>query len=249
MSPAKVGATGIDLGFFMQLRCALLACVVGLMLGGCVTTPSSAPSGFAPPAGYVPLDQIQIVDRFMVVEVNAANLGAETQRCVPQIPAGSKSVIEAAAKLPLPRGTITGLSHLSSGSMLVISGSRAICIRQSAAHYPIFAAEAFVATINPTSVPPTVTDGWYAQIARRMAEAGRVTVAYVFTNGNADIASYWVEPTRKYWIRYAREFRKAGSWETGTYDFRFSHPSLTSISMTKRGANSSMVKVDLIANQ
>src|SRR5690349_2126124 len=155
----------------MQLRRASLVCLFGLALGGCVTTSSSAPSSFAPPSDYVPLDQIQIVNRFDVVEVSAANLGVEAHRCVPPLSASSKSVNDTGAKLPLPRGNVTALSHLSSSSSFVISGSKAICIRQSAAHYPIFATEAFVDTVNPQGVPPTVTDGWYAQIARRMAEA------------------------------------------------------------------------------
>ena len=150
------------------------------------------------------------------------------------------------AILPLPVGTVRSLSHLSSASSFVISGSKAICIRQSAAHYPIFAADAFADTVNPASVPPTVTDGWYAQIARRMAEAGRVTVAYVFPNGNADIASYWVEGSNKNTIHYAREFKKAGTWETAPNDFRFSHPSLTSVASTKREQSQSMTKANLI---
>ena len=217
--------------------------LLGLCLGGCVTE-SSAPQRFAPPADYVPLDQIQIPDRFQVVEVNAANLGVEAYHCVPQLSAGSKSVVDTASKLPLPRGGVTALSHLSSANSFVISGSKGICIHQSAAHYPIFAAEAFSETVNPTGVPPTVTDGWYSRIAGRMAETGRVTVAYAFANGNAEIANYWVEGSNKNVIHYAREFKKAGTWGTGSYDFRFSHASLTGVSATKRGQQ--MAKVNLI---
>lgn len=229
----------------MKLSGVSVVGLLGLVLGGCVTT-SSAPSNFAPPTDYVPLDQIQISARFQVVEVNAANLGVEAYHCVPQLSAGSKSVMDTASKLPLPRGNVTALSHLSSASSFVISGSQAICIHQSAARYPIFAAEAFSETVNPSGVPPTVTDGWYAQIARRMAEAGRVTVAYVFPNGNAEIANYWVESPNKNAIRYAREFKKAGTWETGTYDFRFSHASLSGVAATKRGQQ--MSKVNLLGN-
>ena len=89
-----------------------------------------------------------------------------------------------------------------------------------------------------------MTDGWYAQIARRMAETGRATVAYSFSNGNAEIASYWVEGSNKNSINYAREFKKAGTWESGTYDFRFTNASISGVSSTKRGQ--SMSKVNLI---
>lgn len=226
--------------------CTYLVGLLGLCLGGCVTTSSS--SSFAPPTDYVPLDQIRIANRFEVTEINAANIGVAAYRCVPQLSAASKNVSDTGAKLPLPRGMVRSLSHLSSANSFMIVGSQAICIHQSAAHYPIFAAEAFSDTINPSSVPPTVTDGWYAQIARRMAEAGRVTVAYVFPNGNADIASYWVEGSNKNAIHYAREFKKAGTWESGSYDFRFSHPSLTTITSTKRGQSQVMIKTNLIGN-
>lgn len=231
----------------MYLLRASLVCALGLILCGCVTTSSSTPSNFAPPTDYVPLDQIQIVNRFEVVDVTAANLDAEARRCVPTMPPNAKSVTDTAGKLPLARGHITGLAHLSSSSTLVIVGGRAICIRQSAARFPIFAADALTATVNPSGVPPTVTDGWYAQIVRRLAETGRVTVAYAFPNGNAEIASYWVEPASKNAIHYAREFKRAGSWESGTYDFRFSNPSLSGVSSTKRGT--SMSRIDFISDR
>lgn len=225
----------------MQLWRIALSCLVGAFLGGCAATPATT---FAPPTDYVPLDQIQIQNRFDVVDVNAVNLGVQAYQCVPQLNAASKNVSQTAGRLPLPRNTIVALSHVSSANALVISGSKAICIHQSAARYPIFAGEAFVETVNPSGVPPGITDGWYAQIAKRMAEQGRVTVAYVFANGNADIASYWVEAPNKNALQYSREFKKAGTWETGTYDFRFSHPGLTSVSSTKR--NNSALKVDFI---
>lgn len=215
------------------------------MLGGCVTT---SPAGFAPPVDYVPLDQVQIANRFEIVSVNAANLGVEAQRCVPTLPPASKSVADTAGRLPLPVTTVITLAHLSSSSSFVISGTRAVCIRQSAAQYPIFAAEAFTSTVNPSGVPPTVTDGWYAQIAKRIAETGRVTVAYVFSNGNANVASYWVEAPNKNTIRYASEFKKAGTWETDTYDFRFSNPSLSGVSSTKR-SGTVMTRSDLIGSR
>jgi len=234
------------IGALMQKWYAYLVGLLGLFLGGCVTTSSSAPSSFASPTDYVPLDQIQIANRFDVAEINAANIGVEAYHCVPQLSAGSKNVSDTGAKLPLPRGMVRSLSHVSSANSFVISGSKAICIHQSAAHYPIFAAEAFSDTVNSSSVPPTVTDGWYAQIAHRMAEAGRVTVAYVFPNGNADIASYWVEGSNKNAIHYAREFKKSGTWESGSYDFRFSHPSLTSVTVTKRGQSQLMIKTSFL---
>jgi hypothetical protein len=225
----------------MQPWCARF---VGLLLGACVATSSSAQSGPASPTDYVPLNQIQIVKRFAVVEVNAANLAVEAHRCVPPLSAGSKNVNDTAHKLPLPRGQVITLSHLSSANSFVISGSKAICIQQSSARYPIFTVGAFSETVNPSGVPPTITDDWYVQIARRLAEAGRASVVYIFPNGNADVTDYWVEDPTRNVIHYAVEFKKAGNWEKGTYDLRFTHASLSSVSSTKRGTQ--MEKINLI---
>lgn len=102
----------------------------------------------------------------------------------------------------------------------------------------------FENTVNPRGVPPDVTDKWYADLAKRIAEAGRATAAYVAPNGNAFIASYWVEAPVKTRLSYSNDFKKAGTWESGTYDFRFVNPNLSSVSMTTRnGAN---VKTSLI---
>ncbi len=219
-------------------------CLFGLMVGGCVTTASNSGGSSA---ANVPLDRIQIQDRFEVIDVNSANLGREAHRCVPQLAADAKAVTDTAPKLPLPRGNTVALSHLNGSSWLVVYGATAICIPRSAAGYPIFAGEAFVATVNPSGVPPTVTDGWYAQIARRLAEKGRVSVAYVFSNGNATIATYWVEPTAKNFLYYAGEFKKVGTWENNTYDFRFTDPNMSSVSSVKRG-NASQ-KMNLIQHR
>lgn len=225
----------------MQLSSAVFLGVVGLALGGCVTTSERQ---FAAPTDYVPMDQIQIQNRFDSVEVNAANLGVEANRCVPQLNSGSQAVVQNARKLPLPRGTMLALSHVSSSKTFFLSGSTGICISQSANHYPIFAGEAFLVTANPQGVPPGITEGWYADIARRIAEKGRATVAYVYPNGNAYVVNYWVEAPNKDALQYASEFKKAGTWETGTYDYRFSNASISSMSVTRR--NNVMSKPNLI---
>lgn len=210
----------------------LLACSAALLCSGCVTTNNTQA---APNSEFVPIDRIQIQNRFDVREVNAGNLGSEVHRCVPQLSATSRHVVEQAAKLPLPQGTVVSLSHVAAANSLVIAGSSAICLQQSTARYPIFAGEIFVDTVNPTGVPPDVTDKWYAELAKRIAETGRATAAYVAPNGNAFIASYWVESSLKTRLSYSNEFKKAGTWESGTYDFRFIDRNFTSISMVSRG--------------
>jgi len=221
----------------------LLACSAAILCSGCVTTGQTQPG--ATSSQFVPVDRIQIQKRFAVVDVNAANFGSEAHRCVPQLGATSKPVVNQAAKLPLPRGTVVSLSNINAANSLVIVGSRAICLQQSTARQPIFAAEIFVDTVNPSGVPPEVTDKWYADLARRIAETGRATAAYVAPNGNAFIASFWVEPPLKATLAYASEFKKAGTWESGTYDFRFVDPNFASVTVvTRNGAKAKMAPID-----
>ena len=227
----------------MLPRHAFLACFTAALSAGCVTTDQT--QGAATSAQYVPIDRIQIQNRFDVREVNAANLGAEVHRCVPQLSATAKPVVEQAAKLPLPRTTVVSLSHVNAANSLVIVGSSAICLQQSTARHPIFAGEIFLNTINPRGVPPDVTDKWYAELAKQIAEKGRATAAYVAPNGNAFIASYWVDSPLKTRLSYSNEFKKAGTWESGAYDFRFVNPNLSSVSMTTRnGANVKTSPID-----
>ena len=163
------------IGALMQKWYAYLVGLLGLLglfLGGCVTTSSSAPSSFASPTDYVPLDQIQIANRFDVAEINAANIGVEAYHCVPQLSAGSKNVSDTGAKLPLPRrhGPLAvprqlreQFRHLGVEGDLHPSER---CPLSNLRGRSVLGHGQFV------SVPPTVTDGWYAQIAHRMAEAG-----------------------------------------------------------------------------
>lgn len=220
-----------------------LVCLAALYCAGCVTTDQTQAA--APSSQFVPVDRIQIQKRFTVVDVNAANFGNEVHRCVPQLGATSKTVVDQAAKLPLPRGTVVSLSNVRASNSFVIVGSRAICLQESTARQPIFAAEIFVDTVSPSGVPPDVTDRWYADLARRIAETGRATAAYVFPNGNAFIASYWIEPPLKTRLAYASEFKKAGTWESGTYDFRFVDPNLSSVATVARnGAKAKTAPID-----
>jgi len=93
-----------------------LVCLAALCAAGCVTTDQT--QGGAPSSQFVPVDRIQIQQRFAVVDVNAANLAGEAHRCVPQLGATSKAVVDQATKLPLPRGTVVSLSNVNAANSL-----------------------------------------------------------------------------------------------------------------------------------
>ena len=215
------------------------------LLAGCETT---QPRQFAAPDDYVPLGSLQIESRFPGAQVTAGNLAAEATKCVPQLTATSVSVKDLAAKLPLPAGKAIGLGHVRSASQFLVNRSTGICLRQSEARYTILAAEAFLDTLNPVGVPPDVTDDWYKQIAKKLAESGSTKVAYVYSNGNAGLTSYWLgSGNDKHTLYYAQEFKKAGAWDEAAYGLIFKHPNMASISETKR--NGVGVKSNLIGHR
>ena len=209
------------------------ACFCILLFSGC-TTP--AQKTFTPRNDYVPISQIQIMSRFASVEVTPDNLGYEVRKCIPPANPASKDIKSTLEDFP--NRNIIVFGHSNSSKQFVLHQTTGFCLEHSSEKYPIFAAEAFLMTVNPNGVPPDVTDNWYKQVALLIATKGMARVAYVFENGNAFVVSYWVEASSLYRLHYSSIFSRAGTWETQTIDARFSHPTLTSVSETKISGSS-----------
>jgi hypothetical protein len=206
-----------------------------IFLGACAT-PAPKPY-FAPASDQIPLQSIQIASVFETVSVNANNLGAEANRCVPQINGSSKSVLDLLQRFP--NNNINTLGHVSTSKRFSVRNNVAYCLSRSVGNHPIFAAEAFFRTANPDGVPPDVTDVWYKKIAYSIAEKGSSKVAYKFSNGNAALVSYWTNPQNDS-INYSYEFKRLGTWETDKYDNIFTNPSMSGVTTTKN--NNQMTK-------
>lgn len=196
---------------------------------GCAVQPQKV---FPPPADYVPIGKVQIESRFVTVEVTKETLGIEANKCVRPLNSNSQSIQKQLKDFPNKNMVIFG--HASSANRFLLHQTTAVCLQKSSEKFPIFAAEAFFDTTNPKGVPPDVVDGWYKQIALLIATKGVAKVAYVFANGNAFSVSYWVEPPSESGLYYSSTFKKAGTWETEKLDAQFTHPTLTSLSETKR---------------
>lgn len=215
--------------------------IQGLKAKNSERIPSEQQKYFAPPADYVPLDQIRIKPRFDTVLLTKENLAAEHEKCIPFIRANSESM-DAAVKAFPRSNTTSAVSHASSSKKFIYRGSTGLCIEFSTNRYPIFAAETFIGTANPTGVPPDVTDDWYMKIAMKIAVNGRAKVVYAMDNGNAILASYWSDKPGDFALQYWSEFKKVGEWENTEVDYKFSHPALRGFSETKRGDAKKMVK-------
>lgn len=215
-----------------SFRCYAIV-YLAAFLAGCTDLPEKS---FSPPNDYVPINQIQIASRFVTVEVTRETLGLEVNKCIPSLDADSQSVRDHLQKFPNNDATI-GIRHASSSRLFLLHKTTAICLEQSTALLPIFAAEALLETANPIGVPPDVTDGWYKKIALLIATQGVAKVAYVYKNGNAFKVSYWVNTTPPFGLSYSSEFKKSGTWETEIFDARFSHPTMTSFTVTKRSGS------------
>ena len=206
---------------------------------GCATPQQQR--NFAPPSDYVPLDKIRIKPKFDTVLLTKENLAAKQKKCVPFIQENTESMDDAVRKFPRDNATIA-VGHASSSRQFIYRGSRGLCLEFSANRYPIYAAETFIDTANPTGVPPDVTDDWYMKIALKIATNGRAKVAYVTDKGNAFLVSYWSDQTGGFALNYWSELKKVGEWESIEIDYKFSNPAIHGFSETTRGDSKKMVK-------
>jgi hypothetical protein len=181
---------------------AMILCVVFLV--GCTTFPlldnrtgRAVPPRKAPssPKDYVPIDQVQIASRFASVEVTRESLENEINKCLYKTGANPNTHSNAHSKAyeDFPSDNFTKMTQSNSANAFLLRKTTAVCLQTSSEKFPIYAAEAFFETVNPEGVPPDVADGWYKQIALLIATKGEANVAYVLGNGNAFIASYWIE--------------------------------------------------------
>lgn len=219
-------------------------CLLGIaaLLAACVTSP---PQKFPAPTDSVPIERVQVRDRFDTVTVNAETLGPEVKRCIAQIEPTSKAVTDMLKEFP--SANTTTFRHLSSSRLFVLRQTTGVCIERTLAGYPILAAEAFFETANPNGVPPDVSTGWYRLLAQLIAEKGVAKIAYVYAGGQAAVCSYWVDASAATKLSYSMEHRKKGEWEREQMDGRFAHPNLNSVSQVKR--NGQTVKPNPIAHR
>jgi hypothetical protein len=188
---------------------------------------------FAPPTDFVPNNQIVITSKFKLITISKDNFFYEANKCVQSYNPDATAVRKTLEKFP--SNDILGVGHVRSSKTFILYQTRGFCLERSAANFPIFAAEAIDKTVNPIGASPAITDNWYKQIAMLIATKGIAKIAYTFSNGNAFIATYWVESTKTTSLQYSSEFKKAGTWEKEVFDRKFSHPTATSVTETKRG--------------
>jgi hypothetical protein len=196
---------------------------------------------FAPPSDYVPLDKIRIKARFDTALLTKENLAAEHKKCIPFLEANTESMDAATREFPRSNAT-RAVSHASSSKRFIYRGSTSLCLEFSTNRYPIYAAESFIGTANPTGVPPDVTDDWYMKIAKKIAINGRAKVVYVTDQGTGFLVSYWSDQTGGFALNYWSEFKKVGEWENIEVDYKFSNSALNGFSQTKRGDAKQMIK-------
>lgn len=196
------------------------------------------------PADAVPVNQIQIQSRFDSVEVTQSTLGIELHECLRMMPPDSPVIRERQSRFPYKGSWAT--SHLGTSKTYIVQNTTAICLHRSEANFPIYAAEVFYDTVNPEGVPEEVLDVWYKKIALLIAIQGKAVIAYEAPNGNAFIATYWVEPPQ-FGLFYSNEFKKAGDWESGGIDAHFQHANLLRVNVVNRSGRSE--KMNLLSHR
>lgn len=212
-----------------------------ILIGGCTYPkrdgyrPTPGNNRYYPPAtDYVPLDKIQVKQSFKVVSLNKNNLANELVKCVSTLDPNSESIKQYENDFPLKNATVT-TSHISTSRVFIFHDTSGLCLEYSANKYPIFAAETFFETANPTGVPPEITTEWYKQIAKLIAIKGKAKIIYATGKGTAFIVSYWSDQGAGNLLNYSSEFKKVGEWENLQADFKYTHQAMQGFSNTKRG--------------
>jgi hypothetical protein len=175
----------------------------------------------------IPLKAIRIQSHFDTVEVTPANFREMLLQCIPQIGTNPNAIA-------LPPASVVNATYASASSsrIFLLKKSSGLCLYRSSTNFPIFAGDAFIATVNPVGVPDDVADRWNKQLATLVAQQGMARVAFIFNNGNAAMAKYWINPSTPLELNYTSQQKSAGEWESQELDARFSDAALTSVSLT-----------------
>jgi len=202
-------------------------------------TAGAAESALPQRTGRVPLAGLKITERFESQQLTRENFASAVRACLPAYP---EAAIERQTRewaLPLKNSTRT-LRDTTSVGAYVITDSTGVCVHESESGHPVFAAEAFTGTVEPSGVPAAVRDEWFIEIAHVIAAKGHAEIVYKFPNGNAQVALYRAVPPGFTKIEYRAEFRKAGDYDASRYDKTFTHPDLHRVLTFRYGGN--MVK-------
>lgn len=199
-----------------------LTLILVVLICGC--TPLKQ-QNFRPTASnYVPLDKIEIKPKYDTILLTKENYADELRKCT--FSAEMLSEYTGANKR-LADPKVTAVSrHYTSANIFVSRGATGLCIEFSANNHPIFAAETFTRTANPTGVPANIMLDWHTKIAYQIALTGRAKVAYITSRGTAWIVEYRADNSMGLPLRYSSDFMQAGQWENIAVDFQFSHPRL-----------------------
>jgi len=199
---------------------------------------------FAHPTDYVPIEKVQIADKFPTIALTQETLLQEMHRCVPKACSTQPCMSEGVSRFPSKSLGVFGHANLS--NQFWVLGSTGMCLQTSSERFLILAAEAFYGTANPVGISSSIADSWYRQLALLMAKKGSVKVAYKMADGSAYVVNYWVDPGQSFSLFYSASKRELGSWEQEALDFQFSDPSMASVAINKKSPGDKYQKTNLL---
>jgi len=175
---------------------------------------------------------ISIPKSFTKLKLSKGNIASEIANCLPGMNQEFVTKSDTVKDFPQPHAVIR-IESANDGYFHILNTS-GYCVQKSANGHPILPTEAFYKTVNPLGkLSSTLTEQWYEEIARLIAQKGHARVAFVFSNGNATIADYKIEKENPDILVYSENFKKSGEWESGNFDAKFSNKGLEQISVTK----------------
>jgi hypothetical protein len=201
---------------------------LGVPKGFASVIPLNTAPAYKQPANYriadaVPLKDIKIEPHFDFKSVDNTNFKEELLGCIPNAPSNF-------ANMPLTAGHSATYKNILSPKIFFVKNGKAVCLNRSTAGFTIFAADAFLNTVNPMGVPEYVAMEWMTQIADLVARSGVAKVAYRFRNGNAMVSRYWVDPGKPEEINFSTVMKISTEWAEKDNDVTLEHLALTAVS-------------------
>lgn len=181
-------------------------------------------------------ENTSISSKFDAIKLTKETYAKQVNKCIPAISVDAPYLKDSIKNFP--SNGVTTYQNPKVASLFVAHQKTAVCMKLSPEKYPVFAAEAFIETVNPNGVPQNIVNNWYQQIATLIAQKGSAKIAYVVDNGNAFIVNYSVKSDFAHQLMYPMQFKKAGTWESEKLDSKFTHASLSGVNETKRGGQS-----------
>lgn len=155
---------------------------------------------------WIALADLKYEAKFQRTVLTKENFIQFADACLPGHSGVAKDKFLAEWKMPLVN-SVTTIGTPGKPGAMVISGTMGICIRDSENKFPIFPGEVYLRTAVPDGLQEAEMDKSFAALSAAIAKKGFAEIAYVNSNGSANVVLYTVQRENKGRLNYLDSFR------------------------------------------